>query len=196
MRITQVLWGMLLCTLLIGASVLSADDTPERVQAVSWEVLAKCLPDDVNGLEAGEIDGGTMSFMDPSNPTQPFSYSVVEKPYTSGKGDSEKKIVLQITDTGYNKLLAAPFFGMSMEYDGPDGSLVNAEVAGYPAKVILEKEDGEVTDVQYLVLVGDRFMVSAEGNDNVSQAEVEIVCAAIDYKALTAAPGETAEKAE
>jgi len=182
-----------LLTLLVSALVIPAftlaeeptnsETEPEAVKAIDWQKLAEFLPSEIEGMETGEIDGGTMNMGNPSNPSEQISYSMVELTYTSGEGDDAKEITLRIMDTGFNQFLAAPFM-MAFEYDSPDGAMKSTEVSGLPAKLILEKENNEVTNTQFMLLISERLMVNGEGNEATSTDEVESSLKMIDFEGL------------
>ncbi|MBU0983400.1 MAG: hypothetical protein KKA42_05990, partial [candidate division Zixibacteria bacterium] len=92
----------------------------------------------------------------------------------------------RIMDTGFSQFLLMPFVMMAMEYDGPDGSMKNAEVGGLQAKVVVEKEDGKVTETQVMVLVSERILVNGEGNEFATLDDVKAYVEKIDLKKLAA----------
>ncbi len=161
------LFIMLLILAAVPANLLAQSEGGETFQAIDWKKLAEQLPDELAGLKAGDVDGGSMSMSDPTNPGQTFSYSTVERTYTSDDEENPKKVTVRILDSGLNQMLQAPFM-LAMEFDGPDGSMKTVELAGQKARQIIEKEDGKIESVQYLILVVQRFMVFVEGGDNAS----------------------------
>ena len=180
-----VITGCVLC--LIATPGVWAEDTPQavdtstvHVKAIPWEKLAACLPTSLEGLETGDDDGGTMNMPNPEDPSQSLSYSVIEREYSN----DGKSIHLQIMDSGLNRLLLAPFM-MTMEFDGPDQTIKNAEFAGNPAKLVLNKDDGTVRTAQYLVLVADRLLLAAEGNEHVSSDDLKAALEKVDFAKLT-----------
>ncbi|MBN2226686.1 MAG: hypothetical protein JW763_04925 [candidate division Zixibacteria bacterium] len=180
-RICCVL-AMLALTLTIGAG--AADDQPvvKNIKAVNWEELAGCLPDKVEGLHAGEIDGGTITMADPTNPQTQMSYSAANRTYYKGK-DEDDGITLTILDSNLYQFLLMPFM-MAIEIDTPNGSVKSTKLGDFPSKVIIEKDDGEITGVTCLVLISERILVSAEGDDSVSQDDVESLIKKVDFEKL------------
>ena len=183
-RLWCVITVCLLCV--IASPAVWAEDTPQaadtsmvHIKAISWEKLAACLPASLEGFETGEDDGGTMNMPNPEDPSHSLSYSVIEREYSN----DDKSIHLEIMDSGLNQLLLAPFM-MTMEFDGPDQTIKNAEFAGNPAKLVLNKEDGKVRTAQYLVLVADRLLMAAEGNENVSSDEIKAALEKVDFAKL------------
>ena len=62
---------------------------------------------------------------------------------------------------------------MAAEFDGPDGSVKNADIKGHPGKLMIEKEDGEITEVRYLLFVAERLLVTADGTGGVTADELK-----------------------
>lgn len=149
---------------------------PKAVKAIDWNKLAEFLPAKVEGMKVGDLDGGTMTMADPTNPSAMFSYSTVERTY-KGKG---KEITLRILDTGLNQLLMASYM-MAFEYDSPEGSMKTIDFAGHKAKMILEKERGKVTETQIMFLVSGRLLFAAEGEEGVTKEDIEALVTGIDF---------------
>lgn len=172
--------------MLLAAGCWAGEETEElseqleAVKAIDWNKLATLLPDKVDGMTVGELDGGSMSLADPTNPNNQFTYSAVSKPYSFGE---DKTVLLRILDTGFNQFLMMPF-AMQMEYDSPEGSVKSAEINGVPVKIITEKDDGKITDMQIIALAAKRILVNAETEDNVTLDEIEKVFKLVDFELL------------
>ena len=171
---------------LLALPVLAADAQEEAEQvmhakAIDWNELTGCLPEKIANMETEEPDGGSMSMADPNSPGQQLSYSYAERTYTSG----DKSITLRITDTGWSQFLTMPYM-MAIEMDTPDASIKTVDVAGQPAKRIQSKEKGKVKSTQFLLLVSERVLVMAEGNEKAGSAEIEDLIKKIDFEKLTA----------
>ncbi len=154
----------------------------QAVKAVDWNELAKLLPEKVEGMEVSELDGGSMTMADPTNPGNQFSYSSASRAYTS---KDKKEIRLHILDTGFNQLLMTPFM-MQMEYDSPEGTVKSAEIQGFPSKLIYQKDEGKITGVQVISLVAKRILVTGEGDETVTEEDIQKLIKMIDYKKLAA----------
>ena len=180
---------LMLCLILcLVAVTVTAEDEEQikAVKAVDWNELAKFLPETIEGLKAGKLDGGSLSIADPENPEQSFSYSSVERRYKSEvKTGKSKKITIHIWDSGFNQLLMAPFM-MTFEFDGPDGSVKTVEIGKRKAKLITDKDEGVLESCQVIVLVADRVLVSVEGNELTTVEEITLLAEKIDYDKLAA----------
>jgi hypothetical protein len=110
----------------------------------------------------------------------PFKISKAGARYE--KGDSSIK--LDITDSSFNQLLLAPlsmFMAMGFEEKSDDGFTKAVKIAGLPG---FEKwqnagKDGEVT-----VVVANRFIVQADGNNVENLDVVRKVVTAVDLNKL------------
>lgn len=183
MKISRLLLAFILLCFLAFSAVADEDKEIKHVKAVDWNELAKILPGGLFGMIVGDIDGGTFSIADPQNPGQQFSYSNVSREYTKGKDESEKEIKITITDSGLNQFLLTPFL-MTMEYDGPNGSLKSIEIKGQKAKLVTDKEKGVIESCNLMVLVAERFLVVFEGNENITIEEIQEAASKLDYEKL------------
>ncbi|MCK5126630.1 MAG: hypothetical protein KAR42_10270 [candidate division Zixibacteria bacterium] len=167
----------------LSSAIIATDDEEAmkktmNIKAIDWNKLAGCLPDKVEGMKVSELDGGEMSIPDMTNPGTMFSYSFAERTYST----KDKTIILRITDTGFNQMLQMPFM-MMMEMETPEVSFKNTEIAGNPAKRMINKEKGKVINTQYLVLISDRVLVMSE-TENTDADEVEALIKLINFKDL------------
>ena len=139
--------------------------------AVDYERLKELIP---------EISGWTRSAPRGEQVTMPFKISKAGARYE--KGDSSIK--LDITDSSFNQLLLAPlsmFMAMGFEEKSDDGFTKAVKIAGLPG---FEKwqnagKDGEVT-----VVVANRFIVQADGNNVENLDVVRKVVTAVDLNKL------------
>jgi hypothetical protein len=169
---------------LVLSSVAFASDEEKAKEimaadAIDWNKLSTCLPGEVKGMEVGDVDGGSMSMADPTNPGKTFSYSYAERTYTAGK----KEIILRITDTFYSTMLTMGYM-MAIEMDTPDGSVKTVKVGDQTAKRMQNKEKGKVTSSQYLILVSERVLVMAESDAEATTDEIEALLVLIDFEKL------------
>ena len=132
--------------------------------AVPFEALVALIP---------EIPGWTRSEPRGENVSRPIAYSRAEVRYTMGEG----RLHLEITDTARSEILIAPvamFMGPGYAERSTDGFKSATTVGGYPAAEDWNRRSrrGEVT-----VLVANRFLVKASGDD---VAGVEVVRQAVE----------------
>jgi len=121
-------------------------------EPVSFKALQGFFPD-ISGWEKEKPTGESM--------TAPVKFSQAETAYTQGDARIEVKIV----DTAMSKLMTMPYqmflaTGYSKETDS--GYEKAAKVAGNPG---WEKWDSEAKRAELGVIVGQRFLVTAEGSD-------------------------------
>jgi hypothetical protein len=154
------------------------------VKVIDWKDLSKLLPEEIKGMEAGDLDGGTFTMADPTNPGQQLSYSFVEREFTAETKKGEgREITIRIMDCGLNQMMIAPFT-MMMAYDSPDGSMKTTEIKDHKAWVIVEKDKGEIEGSQIAVLVAGHILVSVEGNELTTLEEMTKLAESIDYDKL------------
>lgn len=184
---------VVVCLVVLSTTALAiadegTDETTSAVNternAVSWDKLGECLPTSVEGMEAGDLEGGTMQIPDMQNPGQRLSYSHALRHFSNDDGG----ISVTIMDTDYNGILLAPFMA-PYEYDGSDGAIKSLEIAGNPAKMMLQKDDGKITEVTCMVLVGGCILVTVQGQEGVSQEKVLVVTESVNYGTLTELAG-------
>lgn len=165
-------------------------DKPEVVDVINWNVLETFLPAEISGYEAGKVDGGTMTSMDPMGGGE-FNYSSSSRTF---KADG-KKITVTIVDTGYRDMLLAPF-SYAFEFDGPDGSVKSFKIKDYDSKQIIEKKDGKYKSAQIMSLVHKRVMVMWEADGDTTIDEIMTLAEDFDFERLDqeAAKSETASE--
>ncbi len=179
------------------------------VELIGWRDLAKLLPKEIPGMETGKIEGGTFT-MDGSSMSGyggdtsvakamaglMSGYSSAERTYTKELDNGKrKKLTMRVMDSGAMRAMLAGFL-VAVEYDTPDGMMKSTEIAGHPAKFVQEfNDDLEVTQTQYMVLVGDRVLAYFEGNQFVEPEEVEKYAKNFPYAKLEALAGSSIKDA-
>lgn len=147
----------------------SGDQKP--VDPIGFRELQTVLPT-VDGWEMEKPTGERM--------TAPVPFSKAEARYS--KGDA--RIGVEITDSGFNRLVFAPFMMMmagGYERETESGYEKSAKVGGNPGfeKWSSENKDGEIT-----VLVADRFVVKFEGDGLDDIKTLQAFAAATDLSKL------------
>ncbi len=165
-------------------SAPTTEAKPQSNKAINWKELAKFLPEEIKGMKAGDLDGGTFTMADPSNPDQQFSYSTVERDFTTEtKEGNDKEIDISIMDSGLNQMMMMPYT-MMMEYDTPDGSMKTTEIKGHKAMLIVESDEGKLESHQIIMPIGNRLLVSVQGNELTTLDEITKLAESIDYDKL------------
>ena len=121
-------------------------------EPVSFKDLQGFLPD-LAGWEKEKPQGESM--------TAPVKFSQAETAYTKGDARIEVKIV----DTAMSRMLTMPyqmFLMTGYQKETDSGYEKAAKVGGNPG---WEKWDGEAKRAEVGVIVGERFMVTAEGTE-------------------------------
>lgn len=127
-----------------------ADGKP--VEPIPFQTLQTHLPT-VSGWQMGEPQGQRM--------TMPVPFSQIETEYRNG----DKRIDVTIVDTGFAKLLTAPWSMMlatGYSNETSDGYEKATTIGGNPA---VEKWNSRSKDGELNILVGSRFMVTLDGNE-------------------------------
>ena len=142
-------------------------------KAVDYENLKALLPD---------IDGWTRSDTKGEQVSMPVSYSRGETRYQK----DDARIGLEITDSALNQLLLAPismFMAAGYSERSDDGFKRAAKISGYPGveEWNVNSKHGEVT-----IMVNNRFIVSAKGDDVASLDPVRKVVEAVNLSKLAA----------
>jgi hypothetical protein len=122
-----------------------------QVEPVSFRDLQALFPT-VEGWEMAKPTGEKM--------TSPFAFSKAEVDYQKG----ESNLSVEITDSGFNQMLFAPFMmfmAQGYEKETSDGYEKSTKVGDYPAweRWRSEDKDGELN-----VVVNKRFLVRVEGD--------------------------------
>jgi hypothetical protein len=156
-----------------------AEAKVETPKIITWQQLAEFIPDSLDGYAAGDLDGGTLSFADPSEPSKKLYYSTASRPFTT----EERTIHIALMDSGLNPMLLAPYL-MHLEYDSPEGSMKLAEVKGHRAMKLTEKDEGVVTSRQVVVLIAERIVLTVEGTGGLGDEEVMKIVLVMDIDGL------------
>lgn len=133
-----------------AAKGLPDGDTPQ-VEPVSFRDLQALFPT-VDGWEMAKPTGEKM--------TSPFAYSKAEVEYQKG----ESNISVEITDSGFNQVLFAPFMmfmAQGYEKETSDGYEKSTKVGTYPA---WERWQADDKDGELNIVVNKRFLVRVEGD--------------------------------
>ena len=141
------------------------------VDPVSFKELQTVLPA-VGGWEMGKPTGERMS--------APVPFSKTEVDYTKG----EANVNVEITDSGFNRLVFAPFMMMmaaGYEKETDSGYEKSTKIGGNPG---LEKWNSQDKDGEITVLVANRFIVKFEGNGLDDIKSLQAFVAATDMSKL------------
>ena len=158
------------------ASALSGAGTPDGkpVEPVAFQTLQQHLPK-VSGWEMEEPEGEKMNM--------PVPFSQIETDYK--KGDT--RINVKIVDTGMAQLLVAPWSMMlptGYSKESSSGYEKATTVGGQPA---IEKWDKSSKNGEFDVLVGKRFMVTAEGHQLDDMKQLQDFVSNFNFGAIAAA---------
>ena len=140
-------------------------------EPVSFKSLQEVLPA-IDGWEKGETEGETMS--------SPVKFSQATTSYSKGDARIEVKVV----DTAMSQLLTMPyqmFLLANYSKESSKGYEKATKIGGYPG---WEKWDSEAKRAELGVLVGQRFLVTADGNDVESAKAVQDVVSKMDLGKL------------
>lgn len=143
------------------------------VEPIAFQTLQTHLPK-VSGWEMGEPEGQRM--------TMPVPFSQVETEYRNG----DKQIDVTIVDTGFAKLLVAPWSMMlaaGYSNETSDGYEKAITVAGNPA---VEKWSSKSKDGELNILVGNRFMVTLDGRELSDVKELHAFASQMNLGAIAA----------
>ncbi len=145
-----------------------------NVEVVDFEVLGATFPE-VSGWQRGEVTGSTTNF--------PMAMSQSEVNYRNG----DARVKLTIVDTALNQMLVAPFamyLAANFSERTSDGYKKGVSVKGEPGfeDVNTRRETATVT-----VVVGKRFIVTADGSGGAGIEPVRAVLEQMDFSKLTAA---------
>ncbi len=143
------------------------------VEPIAFQSLQAHLPK-VSGWEMDEPKGQRM--------TMPVPFSQVEADYRSG----DKRVDVTIVDTGFAKLLVAPWSMMlatGYSNETSDGYEKATTIGGNPA---VEKWNSRSKNGELNILVGNRFMVTVDGNDIGDVKDLHNFASAINFSAIAA----------
>lgn len=158
-----------------GAANAMAAKGPDgkAVEPVSFRELQTVLPE-VSGWEREEPKGEKM--------TLPVPFSQTETRYKKGDASVEMKIV----DSGFSQLLFAPYamlLSTGYEKESSSGYEKATSFAGNPG---FEKWDKDTKDGQIVVVVGDRFLVTIDGDDIGDNKVLQEFVSKVDLSKLAA----------
>ena len=155
-----------------GMQEMQKGEDGKTYEPVSFRELQALLPD-ISGWEKEKPTGESM--------TAPVRFSQAETAYTQGDARIEVKIV----DTAMSKMLTLPYQMFMMtgyEKETSSGYEKAAKVGGNPG---WEKWDSESKRAELGVIVGQRFVVTADGNGT-DVKTVQGVLAKMDLAKLAA----------
>jgi hypothetical protein len=158
-----------------GAANAMAAKGPDgkAVEPVSFRELQTVLPE-VSGWEREEPKGEKM--------TLPVPFSQTETRYKKGDASVEMKIV----DSGFSQLLFAPYavlLSTGYEKESSSGYEKATSFAGNPG---FEKWDKDTKDGQIVVVVGNRFLVTIDGDDIGDNKVLQEFVSKVDLSKLAA----------
>lgn len=146
-----------------------ADGKP--IEVVAFRDLQNLLPQ-VSGWSREEPSGETMS--------SPVRFSQAEAAYTR----DDARVELRIVDTATSQLLIMPyqmFLVSTYARETGSGYEKAVKIGGFPG---WEKWDGDAKQAEVGLIVGQRFLVTAEGNNVDSARVVQDVVAKVDLARL------------
>lgn len=158
-----------------GAANAMAAKGPDgkAFEPVSFRELQTVLPE-VPGWEREEPKGEKM--------TLPVPFSQTETRYKKGDASVEMKIV----DSGFSQLLFAPYamlLSTGYEKESSSGYEKATSFAGNPG---FEKWDKDTKDGQIVVVVGNRFLVTIDGDDIGDNKVLQEFVSKVDLSKLAA----------
>ncbi len=135
----------------------------EGVEPVDFRKLRDLLPEDLPGMDRTNAEGQKSGMMG-------INVSQAEGTYEGDGG----RITITIIDMG--TLKGAAMFGYAwlmaeIDRESDDGYERTTKYKGFPAYEKMDR-NGDQEDYSYQVVVGERFIVSFEG-DNVTKAKME-----------------------
>lgn len=180
----------IICGAITGATAADKSSTGEPPNAtasdsvdIPWQSLAGFLPNMVEGLKAGSVEGQSRSAEDPGNPGVQYTFTAVEREYLSGTDNNQKMIRVKLLDAGHNPMLIGPYLSR-LEYDSETGGMKVAEINGHQALSLYEKTLGKVVSRQIIIMLAERILVEVEGNRLVSEDELISVAENLDLKGI------------
>jgi hypothetical protein len=156
-----------------AAALSGSGPDGKPVEPIAFQTLQSHLPK-VSGWEMGEPEGQRM--------TMPVPFSQVETEYRNG----DKQIDVTIVDTGFAKLLIAPWSMMlatGYSNETSDGYEKATRIEGNPA---VEKWNSKSKDGELNILVGNRFMVTLDGRELGDVKELHSFASSMNLGAIAA----------
>lgn len=140
-------------------AMAGGDANAKPVDPVSFRELMAVFPESFDGWERSKPTGERMS--------SPVNFSEAKVRFTKG----ESRLELQITDSGFNQILIAPFamfLTAGYEKETEHGYEKSVKVGEFPG---WEEWNSEGKDGELNAIINKRFMVKVEG-DNIDGAKV------------------------
>jgi hypothetical protein len=156
-----------------AAAISGSGPDGKPVQPIAFQTLQTHLPT-ISGWEMDEPEGQRM--------TMPVPFSQVETEYRSG----DKRVDVTIVDTGFAKMLIGPWSMMlasGYSKESSDGYEKATTIEGNPA---VEKWSSRGKNGELNILVGNRFMVTLDGNDLGDIRELHAFASAMNLGAIAA----------
>ncbi|HET6568481.1 MAG TPA: hypothetical protein VFG50_10990 [Rhodothermales bacterium] len=151
------------------------------VETVDFRELQALLPDQLSGMNRTNAEGQKSAALG-------INMSTATATYESGDGS----IDLTITDMGSMRAFAALGYAWAsgeVEQESADGYMRTVKYKDFPA---YEEFDKSGPTASFSVMIGQRFLVAAEGN-GVSMAQVKAAVDRVDLAKLDAMKGEALE---
>lgn len=156
-----------------AAALSGSGPDGKPVQPIAFQTLQTHLPK-MSGWEMDEPEGQRM--------TMPVPFSQVETEYRNG----DKRVDVTIVDTGFAKMLVAPWSMMlatGYSNETSDGYEKATTIGGNPA---VEKWSSRSKNGELNILVGNRFMVTLDGNEIGDIKELHAFASAMNFGAIAA----------
>lgn len=164
----------------MGAAMSGAANAGKKVETVSYQELKALLPESLPGMKRTDATGEKSSAMG-------MQMSYAEGRYSSDQGASTS---IKITDigsmTGLAGMTAYAWARVDVDRESDTGYEKTSTFSGYKSHERYDKENksGEVS-----VLVGDRFVVEADGN-NVDMNAIKSALGKVDLGKLNSMKGQ------
>lgn len=161
----------ILLVVFLASSLLVYAQEQRPVDPVNWRELVAFLGD-IPGWEAeDDAEGESISMGD-------FKISQAERTYIS----DDKELTIKIADGSYVPMMYAGIkMAMNYEIDTSEEYIKKTTIKGYPGVEQYEYED---KDAQILILIGDRFIVTLEGDNFEDTSELKSVAESLDLDGI------------
>jgi hypothetical protein len=151
--------------------------TPQQCkQTIPYQTLMSALPAKAGDYTAQGPEGTTLTWTNPANAQDTVKYSTVSEVLTS----SNASVIVSVLDTCYVQYLSAGW-STRAAFNGTQGFLQQTTISSHPA---WEQYDRESNTYALNVLVKDRVLVTVQGAEGASEADVKQVADAIDYNTI------------
>jgi hypothetical protein len=150
-------------------------ENKEPVTPVSFKVLSKYLPGEINGIKGSQPDGETVTMGQ-------WSYSHSKSDYNSDDGTMNASV--DVMDYAYISALYAPYqtlFNMNYQRESSEGYERSTKIGDYPAFENWREADksNELT-----VLVGKRFIVRID-TDGMPEGSAKKIAEGLNLSSLS-----------